>query len=50
MLHLFALGRQHQMPTPYNSLLVDLIKEMAVARELPGKYTIPQLRQRVFQG
>jgi hypothetical protein len=38
------------VPTPYNSLLVDLIKEMAAARELPGKYTIQQLRQRVFQG
>jgi 2-dehydropantoate 2-reductase len=44
------LGRQHHVPTPYNSLLVDLIKEMAAARELPGKYTIQQLRQRVFQG
>ena len=39
------LGRQHQVPTPYSSLLVDLIKNMAVARELPGKYTIKQLRE-----
>jgi 2-dehydropantoate 2-reductase len=38
------LGRQHNVPTPYSSLLVDLIKEMAAARELPGKYTIEQLR------
>jgi hypothetical protein len=26
-------------------LLVDLIKDMAAARELPGKYTIEQLRE-----
>ncbi len=38
------LGRQHHVPTPYSSLLVDLIKEMAAAQELPGKYTIRQLR------
>jgi 2-dehydropantoate 2-reductase len=39
------LGRQYNVPTPYNSLLVDLIKDMAAARELPGKYTIEQLRE-----
>ncbi len=38
------LGRQHNVPTPHCGLLVDLIKEMAAARELPGKYTIQQLR------
>jgi 2-dehydropantoate 2-reductase len=41
------LGREHNIPTPYNSLLVELIKEMAAARELPGKYTIAQLRERL---
>jgi 2-dehydropantoate 2-reductase len=39
------LGRQYNVPTPYSSLLVDLINEMAAARELPGKYTIGQLRE-----
>jgi 2-dehydropantoate 2-reductase len=39
------LGRQYQIPTPYNRLLVDLSKDMAAARELPGKYTIRQLRE-----
>lgn len=39
------LGRQYRVPTPYSSLLVDLIKDMAAARELPGKYTIEQLRE-----
>ena len=41
------LGRQHNVPTPYNSLLLELIKEMAAARELPGKYTIEQLQTRL---
>ena len=41
------LGREHHIPTPYSSLLVELIKEMALARELPGKYTIQQLRERL---
>ncbi len=41
------LGREHNIPTPYNSLLVELIKEMAAARERPGKYTIQQLRERL---
>ena len=40
-------GREHHIPTPYSSLLVELIKEMALARELPGKYTIQQLRERL---
>jgi 2-dehydropantoate 2-reductase len=39
------LGRQHHIPTPYNSLLVDLIEDMAAAREPPGKYSIAQLRE-----
>jgi 2-dehydropantoate 2-reductase len=38
------LGRQHNVQTPYCSLLLDLIKAMAAARELPGKYSIQQLR------
>lgn len=41
------LGRQHNVPTPYNSLLQTLIKEMAAARELPGKYSVQQLRERL---
>jgi 2-dehydropantoate 2-reductase len=43
------LGRQHNVPTPYNSLSVELIKAMAAARELPGKYTIAQLRELIKQ-
>ena len=39
------LGCQHGVPTPYNSLLLELIEATAVARALPGKYTIQQLRE-----
>lgn len=41
------LGRQYGVATPYNSLLLALSTEMAAARELPGKYTIQQLRARL---
>lgn len=41
------LGRRYHIPTPHCRLLVDLIKEMATARELPGKYNIQQLRDRL---
>ncbi len=40
------LGRQYNVPTPYNSLMLTLIQDMAAARELPGKYTVQQLRER----
>ena len=43
------LGQQHDIPTPYSSLSVELIKAMATARELPGKYTIKQLRELIQQ-
>ena len=32
---------------PYNSLLLELITEMAVTRALPGTYTVQQLWERV---
>ena len=41
------LGRHHDVPTPYSSLLLDLINEMAAKREKPGKYTISDLWQRL---
>jgi 2-dehydropantoate 2-reductase len=41
------LGRQYGVPTPYNSLLLELITELAVARALPGTYTVQQLRERL---
>jgi 2-dehydropantoate 2-reductase len=39
------LGHQYGVPTPYNSLLLELITELAVARALPGTYTVQQLRE-----
>jgi 2-dehydropantoate 2-reductase len=44
------LGCQYGVPTPYNSLLLDLSEALAAARELPGKYTVPQLRARLWAG
>ena len=41
------LGREHNVPTPYSGLLLTLIKEMAAARERPGKYTVRELRERL---
>ena len=41
------LGRQYGVPTPYNSLLLELITKLAVARALPGTYTVQQLRERL---
>ena len=44
------LGRHHNVPTPYSSLLLDLINDMAAKREKPGKYTIRDLREERLQG
>lgn len=41
------LGRRHGVATPYNGLLLELITKMAMARELPGKYTVRALRARL---
>jgi 2-dehydropantoate 2-reductase len=41
------LGRAHGVPTPYSSLLLELITEMARRRERPGRYTLGDLRARV---
>jgi 2-dehydropantoate 2-reductase len=39
------LGRRCGVPTPYNSLLLELSTAMAVAGALPGTHTVQQLRQ-----
>jgi 2-dehydropantoate 2-reductase len=41
------LGARHGVPTPYSSLLLALITEMAAAREKPGKYTVADLRRKL---
>jgi 2-dehydropantoate 2-reductase len=44
------LGQRAGVPTPYSSLLLALIGEMAAARERPGKYTVGELRARLGGG
>jgi 2-dehydropantoate 2-reductase len=44
------LGRQCGVPTPYNSLLLELITAMAVTRALPGTHTVQQLRECLRHG
>jgi 2-dehydropantoate 2-reductase len=41
------LGDAHGVPTPYSRLLLELITEMALARERPGRYTLRDLRARL---
>jgi 2-dehydropantoate 2-reductase len=41
------LGRQYGIPTPYNSLLLELVTALAGARQGPGTYTVQQLRARL---
>jgi 2-dehydropantoate 2-reductase len=44
------LGRQYGIPTPYNSLLLDLTTAMAATRALPGTHTVQQLRECLRHG
>jgi 2-dehydropantoate 2-reductase len=39
------LGRQLNLPTPYNSFIVDVLKDMVLKGDSPGKYTALELRQ-----
>jgi 2-dehydropantoate 2-reductase len=41
------LGDAHGVPTPYSRLLLELITDMARARERPGRYTVRDLRARL---
>ncbi|GIX48057.1 MAG: 2-dehydropantoate 2-reductase [Candidatus Tectimicrobiota bacterium] len=42
-----CLGQQYGVPTPYNRLLLELVKAAAAAQQPPGQYTIAELRQRL---
>jgi ketopantoate reductase len=42
------LGIEHGVPTPLNSTLLHLVKNMSIAREVPGKYS-PQELTRFFK-
>jgi 2-dehydropantoate 2-reductase len=39
------LGEKTGFPTPYNSTLLRVVEQMAGLRELPGRYTVEQLRE-----
>lgn len=39
------LGKEHEIPTPLNSLMLRISKEMSDARELPGKYRVADLQK-----
>ncbi len=40
-----AMGKQLSLPTPINALLVEVVDRMAERRELPGAYTLADLRR-----
>ncbi|RJP73317.1 MAG: ketopantoate reductase family protein [Candidatus Abyssobacteria bacterium SURF_17] len=44
------LGRKHGIPTPLNSLMVNIVSKMARERLSPGAYTIRQLRDTLGEG
>jgi 2-dehydropantoate 2-reductase len=41
---IITLGRQNGIPTPLNELLLSLVEDMATRQELPGKYSVQELR------
>lgn len=41
------LGQQYHVPTPYNSLLLTLLRDMAATRTLPGRYPLHELWARL---
>ena len=41
------LGQQMVIPTPVNAQLVQVADRMAERRELPGAYTVADLRRRL---
>jgi 2-dehydropantoate 2-reductase len=46
---IILLGEKYGVPTPYNSVLLRVVEQMAAEKELPGKYTIEELEELVRQ-
>ena len=44
---IIALGKRVAVPTPVNELLTSLVEKMAANKELPGKYTVTELRHMI---
>ena len=41
------LGRQHGIPTPYNTALLEMMQELLERGAMPGIFTLAQVQQRV---
>ena len=46
---IILLGEKLQMPTPYNSVLLQIVESMAAQGAAPGRYTLDQLTDLVNQ-
>ena len=43
------LGAQYGVPTPYNSALLEMMRELLERKAMPGLFTLEQVRARVAQ-
>ena len=43
-----ALGKKHDIPTPYNTALLEMMRELLDRGAMPGLFTIEQVQQRVL--
>lgn len=46
---IILLGEKYGVPTPYNSVLLRVVEQMAAEKEVPGKYTIEEIEAMVQQ-
>lgn len=46
---IILLGEKHDIPTPYNSMLLKIVETMAVEAAEPGLYTIEELKEQFEQ-
>jgi len=47
---LVTLGKRYGVPTPINELIVKLVHEMGERGELPGKYSVSDIRNMLSEG
>ncbi|MFN0123976.1 MAG: ketopantoate reductase family protein [Blastocatellia bacterium] len=46
---IMLLGEKTGVPTPYNTVLYNVVEQMAMERQAPGKYSLADLRDMVAQ-
>lgn len=46
---ILLLGEKHNIPTPYNFALLDLVERMAAQHTPPGQYSIAEVRELIEQ-